>query len=84
MTQEYSWYRLSDDDWDLSVDDGTVAFVRYRPTLNNYICRFMTFTDDEFPDGKTYRTLRSAKKWCERYAPIVLMRESAGVSSYDL
>jgi hypothetical protein len=80
MTQVYEWSRALNDEWDLSVGDTLVAFIRYRPAVNEYICRFMTFDDDAFPDGKTYRTMRSAKKWCERYAPVVLMRESAGVS----
>jgi hypothetical protein len=79
MTQEYQWDRALNGEWDLRIEDVTVAFIR-QTTHNNYICRFMTFDDDAFPDGKTYRTMRSAKKWCERHAPIVLMRIGARVS----
>ena len=85
MTQEYEWDRTANDEWDLRIEDVTVAFIRRikhteHTTHSEYICRFMTFGDDDFPDGKTYRTMRSAKKWCERHAPIVLMRIGARVS----
>ena len=87
MTQEYDWsYWLYGDTtaWDLAVGDSDVAFIRFDPATQKeggkgFVCRFMTFEDDAFPDGKQYRTLRAAKKWCERHAPIVLMRQSAGV-----
>ena len=88
MTQEYDWSYWTYGDiteWRLDVDGVDVAYVRLYPATQaeggkGFVCRFMTFEDDAFPDGETYRTLRSAQKWCERHAPIVLMRYSAGVN----
>lgn len=45
-----------------------VAFVR-KMSAGLFVCRFMDLTDGEGPDGKTYKTQRSAKRWCEKHAP---------------
>lgn len=48
-----------------------LAFVRSLDGL--HVCRFAPMSDDEFPDGKTYKTRRSAKRWCEKHAPAMWM-----------
>lgn len=63
---------VTENDWDLLAEDGThVAFVRHHVPTDTYVCRFMELEDNVFPDGKRYKTLKSAKAWCLKYAPVL-------------
>lgn len=55
----------------LRLDWITLAFIR--PSGGLLICRFCPMKDGEFPDGKTYKTMRSAKRFCEKHAPAMWM-----------
>jgi hypothetical protein len=51
----------------LRLDWITLAFIR--PSGGLLICRFWPMKDGEFPDGKAYKTMRAAKRFCEKHAP---------------
>ena len=68
-------------DWDLEVDDADethIAFVRHHKHTGLYTCRFMPLEDNEFPDGKQYKTLKAAKAWCLKHAPVMYIAHKAG------
>lgn len=73
--------RIGIKDWDLLAEDGThVAFVGHLKLTGTYVCRFMELENDVFPDGKRYTTLKSAKAWCRKYAPVMYIARTAGDS----
>ena len=60
--------QVTEDDWHL------IAFIRRNA---HYVCRFMDMNDNEFPDGKTFKTKRGAKNFCERHLPAMWIRHCA-------
>lgn len=65
---------FTEDEWHI------IAFVRYRNAdLSNahYRCSFMDMGDNEFPDGKTFKTKRGAMRFCERHLPAMWIRHCA-------
>lgn len=69
------------DDADLEVlhadgDWHIIAFIRYNHRDAHYTCRFMNMPDSEFPDGKTFKTKRGAKNFCERHLPVMWIRHN--------
>lgn len=71
-------------DWNLeTVEENPeiIAFVRrYKHDGEVYICRFMAMEDNDYPDGKRYKTLKSAKAWCRKHAPVMYLAGKLGGS----
>ena len=70
------------DDVDLQVlhesgDWHIIAFVRWKAGDKLYKCMFMGMEDGEYPDGKTFKTKRGAKNFCERHLPVMWIRHCA-------
>lgn len=61
---------FAEDDWHL------IAFVRYARHAKHYRCAFMGMDDNEFPDGKTFKTKRGAMRFCERHMPVMWIRHN--------
>ena len=70
-------------EWNLVTDDENetiIAFVTHLKSTNEYICRFMRMMDDEYPDGKRYKTRKSAMAWCRKHAPVMYIAHHTGGS----
>lgn len=67
--------QASEDDWHI------IAFIRWDIRAKRYRCRFLGMADDEFPDGKTFKTARAAKNFCEHHLPVMWIRHNAQEST---
>lgn len=81
MNYRWDYDERFPDDIDLEVlhadgDWRIIAFVRWDNTDKNYKCLFMGMEDNEFPDGKVYKTKRAAKKFCEHHLPVMWIRHN--------
>lgn len=56
-----------------SIEGNIVAFVRQHPTTKRWVCRFMHLSDDEYPDGQSYKNLKDAKAFTKRMAPALVI-----------
>lgn len=54
-----------------------IAFITWMPGDKLFVCRFMDMRNDEFPDGKTYKTERGAKAFCEKHLPVMWIHHCA-------
>lgn len=78
---EHNLYHEDTRDWNLETVEEhpqIIAFVRLYELDNTYVCRFMAMPDNEFPDGKRYKTLKSAKAWCRKHAPAMYLAGKLG------
>lgn len=78
---DYNSFDEHTQDWNLdTVEENPelIAFVRLYKLDNTYVCRFMTMEDNHYPDGKRYATLKSAKAWCRKHAPVMYLAGKLG------
>jgi hypothetical protein len=81
--QEPNLYAQHTRDWNLETVEKNpeiIAFVRLYEHDGMYVCRFMAMEDNDYPDGKRYKTLKSAKAWCRKHAPVMYLAGKLGGS----
>lgn len=88
MKHRWELDRRYPDDTDLEVlhadgDWRIIAFIRWNRLAEHYVCGFMGFNDNEYPDGKTFKTERGAKNFCERHMPVIWIRHNTKGNQYD-
>lgn len=71
-------YFLADTNLEVEHAEGDWRLIAYVRCVvidkSQFVCRFMSMADDAFPDGARFKTLRGAKKFCERHLPVMWIK----------